>query len=393
VSGTGESLWSSRATAAVRESNPVSGRARDGPQRCASLTLIVGNPGTHQSGWKGAGSRTVKTDASCRLSAVVPCYNESEGLDALHRRLSAACRAVAGDDYEIVLVNDGSKDETWTAMRRLALADRHVVAMSLTRNFGHQLALSAGLSLCRGERILIVDADLQDPPELLAEMYRLMDGGADVVYGERTDRLGETRLKRWTARLFYRILSALSDVEIPMDTGDFRLMSRRVLDALNAMPEQHRFIRGMVAWAGFRQVPIPYAREARLSGTTHYPLRKMLHFALDGITSFSIRPLRLSFYASIALLVVAILLLVYVGYSWLFLDTVRGWPSLLAFFLFFSSAQLLILGIVGEYVGRIFMESKSRPLFLISEIVSERTNVPAGTPEYVGAFSEQGRVR
>jgi dolichol-phosphate mannosyltransferase len=165
-----------------------------------------------------------------------------------------------------------------------------VVAVNLTRNFGHQLALSAGLSFCQGERILIIDADLQDPPALLGEMYRLMDGGADVVYGRRIERLGETRFKRWIARLFYRVLTALTDVEIPIDTGDFRLITRSVLDALNAMPEQHRFIRGMVAWAGFGRSRSTTHASARRTGATHYSFRKMIHFALDGITSFSMRP-------------------------------------------------------------------------------------------------------
>jgi dolichol-phosphate mannosyltransferase len=322
-----------------------------------------------------------------RLSAVVPCYNERAVLDVLHQRLSAACRSVAGDDYEIVLVNDGSSDETWEILRHLAAADSHVVAINLARNFGHQLALSAGFSMCRGERVLIIDADLQDPPELLTDMFRLMDTGANVVYGQRINRLGETRFKRWTARLFYRLLSWLTDVPIPIDTGDFRLLDRRVLDVLNRMPEQHRFIRGMVAWAGFKQVPIRYARDARYAGTTNYPLRKMFRFALDGITSFSVKPLRLSLYLALGFLLIAAALFVYVVYSWMFLDSVKGWASLLTLFLVFASAQLLVLGIVGEYVGRIFMESKSRPLYLISDVVvGEEEHMHQKASGYAGAL-------
>ena len=323
--------------------------------------------------------------ASKRLSVVVPCYNEAAILDVLYRRVSAACRAVVGGDYEIILVNDGSIDETWTVLQRLALTDPHIVSINLARNFGHQLALSAGLSLARGERVLIIDADLQDPPELLGEMFRLLDDGANVVYGQRTNRLGETRFKRWSAGVFYRVLSALSDVNIPMDTGDFRLFDRRVLDVLNAMPEQHRFIRGMVAWTGFRQVPIKYVREPRYGGSTHYSLRKMFRFALDAITGFSVKPLRLSLYLSLMLLVVAALLLVYVAYSWMFLDSVKGWASILALFVFFGSAQMLVLGIVGEYVGRIFIASKSRTLYLISEVVGA-----AGTSEAQSRYGVMG---
>jgi Glycosyltransferases involved in cell wall biogenesis len=333
------------------------------------------------------------TGASRALSAVVPCFNEAAGLNELHRRLADACRSVVGDDYELVFVNDGSSDETWTGLQQIAQRDRHVVAVNLARNFGHQLALSAGMSLCRGQRILVVDADLQDPPELLGEMFRLMDAGASVVYGQRTDRFGETAFKRLTARLFYRLLSSLTDVTIPVDTGDFRLMDRQVLDVLNRMPEQHRFIRGMVAWAGFRQVPLVYSRAARYAGSTKYSLRKMLRFALDGITSFSTRPLRLSIYLAFLMLVVAALTFVYVGYSWLFLDSVRGWASLLTLVLVFNGTQLLVIGIAGEYIGRIFMESKSRPLYVISEVfVSQPGFAQVPREVHAGAMSDRASI-
>src|SRR5690242_12197275 len=198
--------------------------------------------------------------AAPHLSIVAPCYNEAEGLAELHRRITAIAERQVGGDYELVLVNDGSRDATWAKIVELAARDPHVVGATLSRNHGHQLALSAGLTLCRGARVLIIDADLQDPPELLPQMMALMDQGADVVYGQRISRDGETWFKRTTAGLFYRLLARLVDVPIPVDSGDFRLMSRRALDVLNAMPEQHRFIRGMVSWIGMRQVPLLYRR-------------------------------------------------------------------------------------------------------------------------------------
>jgi glycosyltransferase involved in cell wall biosynthesis len=304
------------------------------------------------------------------LSVVVPCYNEEAVIPELHRRVTEACRAVAGSSYELVLVNDGSSDSTWAMLRTLAHRDERVVAIDLSRTHGHQLALSAGLSLARGERILVIDADLQDPPELLPEMMRLMDDGADVVYGQRLERDGETWFKKLTASGFYRLLVRMTDITIPPDTGDFRLMSRRVLDALLAMPEQQRFIRGMIAWVGFRQVPLRYRRDKRFAGTTKYPLKKMLRFALDAITGFSTMPLRVSFYIAILFIFIALLLIIYVVLSWIYFGTVRGWTSILLPMLIFSSVQLLSLAVIGEYLGRIFMQTKQRPLFIITEIVS-----------------------
>ena len=304
------------------------------------------------------------------LSVVVPCYNEEAVIPELHRRVTACCHDLVGDDYELVLVNDGSSDRTWAQLRTLAESDRRVVAINLSRNYGHQLALSAGLSLARGERVLTIDADLQDPPELLPEMMRLMDDGADVVYGQRIGRDGETWFKKATATAFYRLLLRLTDVQIPPDTGDFRLMSRQVLDALLAMPEYQRFIRGMVAWIGFRQVPIRFQRERRFAGETKYPLRKMVAFAVDAITGFSVVPLRASLYIALFCLLFAILLMSYVMFSWLYLGAVPGWTSMFLGILILSSAQLFSLAIVGEYLGRIYMQSKQRPLFIIREIVT-----------------------
>jgi dolichol-phosphate mannosyltransferase len=312
-----------------------------------------------------------------KLSVVIPCYNEEAVIHELYRRVTHACRSLVGESYELVLVNDGSLDETWAMLQELAHNDDHIVAADLSRNHGHQLALSAGLSLARGERILVIDADLQDPPELLPEMMRLMDDGvgADVVYGQRVRRDGETWFKRLSASVFYRLLLRLTDVWIPPDTGDFRLMKRPVLEALLAMPEQQRFIRGMVAWIGFRQVPLQYHRDRRFAGTTKYPLRKMLTFAVDAFTGFSIAPLRISLYIASIFVAFALLLIVFVLFSWLYLGTVPGWTSMFLGMLIFSSVQLFSLAVIGEYLGRIFMEVKRRPLFLIREIVAAPTAV------------------
>jgi dolichol-phosphate mannosyltransferase len=243
-----------------------------------------------------------------------------------------------------------------------------VVAVNLSRNHGHQLALTAGLSVCRGERVLVIDADLQDPPELLSDMMVLMDEGADVVYGQRVTRAGESWFKRTTAAVFYRLLSNITDVPIPVDTGDFRLISRRALDVLNAMPEPHRFVRGMVSWIGFKQVPLKYERAKRFAGETKYPLHKMVRFAVDAITGFSIQPLRVSIYAAALMGFAALVLLVFVLFSYAFLNTVRGWTSVICVVLFMGSAQMMILGIMGEYLGRLYMQGKQRPLFIISEV-------------------------
>jgi polyisoprenyl-phosphate glycosyltransferase len=308
-----------------------------------------------------------------KVSIVAPCYNEVAVLPELVRRLEVTCRALAGESYEVILVNDGSRDDTWPLIRALAARTPTIVAVNLSRNVGHQLALTAGLSLSRGERVLIIDADLQDPPELLADMMALMDGGADVVYGQRVQRAGEGIFKRFTAFVFYRLLGMFADVEIPRDTGDFRLMKRRVVDALNAMPEQHRFVRGMVAWLGFRQVPLSYVRDRRYAGATKYSFFKMARFAVDAVTGFSISPLRLSSFLAMVCFLLTAVLGASVVYAWFALNVVRGWTSILAVFLLFSGVQLLVLGVIGEYIGRTYVEVKRRPLFIISEIVTQAT--------------------
>jgi dolichol-phosphate mannosyltransferase len=303
------------------------------------------------------------------LSIVVPCFNEEACLHTLHERLTAAARRTFGEHYEILLVNDGSRDRSWPMMRELSAADPHLVAVNLSRNHGHQLALTAGLDLCRGDVILVIDADLQDPPELLADMLDTMRReDADVVYGVRKSRAGETPFKRATAHGFYRLLARATEVDIPLDAGDFRLISRRALDVLLAMPEQARFIRGMVAWIGFRQVPILYDRDERFAGETKYPLRKMLRFAFDALTGFSSAPLKLASHAGLALSVGSVLIVLYILYAWLAGRSIQGWTSLMLVVVVLGAVQMFVLALMGEYIGRLYNEAKRRPLYIVQDI-------------------------
>lgn len=303
------------------------------------------------------------------LSIVVPCYNEADCLEVLHARVSAAARAAVGEDYEILLVNDGSRDGSWAVMQRLAAADPHLVAINLSRNHGHQLALTAGLDLCAGAQILIIDADLQDPPELLADMRATMAAErADVVYAVRRKREGETFFKKLTAAAFYRVLDRVTDTPIPLDTGDFRLMSRRALDAFLSLPEQARFIRGMVAWVGFRQVPFAYDRAERHAGETKYPLARMIRFALDAVTGFSTAPLRFASHVGLALTAASLLLVIYIAIGFFTGSAVQGWTSTMLVVVLLGAVQMFVLGMIGEYLGRLYVESKRRPLYLVSDV-------------------------
>ena len=303
------------------------------------------------------------------LSVVLPCYNEGQVIRETHRRVTAVCRGV-GKPYEIIVVNDGSIDNTWAELLRLTGEDPHVVAVNLSRNHGHQLTLSAGLQFARGERVLIMDADLQDPPELLPDMLRKMDEDVDVVYAQRRSRPGDSLAKRLFCALFYRLLDKLADTRIPLDTGDFRLISRRVCDLIVAMPDRHRFIRGMVSWVGYRQEPILYDRDARFAGETKYPLRKLMALAVDGIISSSLKPLAFATVIGSITAVIGLLLLLYALYSWLFVGrTPQGWASLLITVVFLGGLQLLMLGLMGEYLGRIHEQVRGRPMFLVESVV------------------------
>ncbi|BAI97791.1 glucosyl transferase [Sphingobium sp. TA15] len=307
------------------------------------------------------------------ISVVVPCFNEEESLTVLVDRVSTVCHDIASGDYEIVLVNDGSRDSTWAVIAELTEKFPQVVGVNLARNYGHQIALSAGLHICQGETVMVMDADLQDPPELLSALLAKMDEGYDVVYGQRVKRAGETMFKRASAKLFYRLFDQMVDVSVPSDTGDFRIMSRRVVDHLNAMPERYRFVRGMVSWIGFRQVALPYERDARFAGESHYPLRKMISFALDAITSFSTLPLRMAAHLGLVAGLLGMLMLGWVLISYAMGDTLTGWASIASIILILGSIQLLMLGIFGEYLGRMYLESKRRPLFIVQEVRAKPT--------------------
>ncbi|QDI76985.1 glycosyltransferase family 2 protein [Leisingera aquaemixtae] len=305
-----------------------------------------------------------------QLSVVVPCYNEEESVPLLVERLVQAIEPWA-QDAEIILADDGSSDGTWAAIEAAHARHPVVRGIRLSANRGHQVALTAGLESARGARIFMLDADLQDPPEILPDMMMMMDRGYDVVYGRRAERQGETLFKKATAFLFYRFLNTLSDVDIPKDTGDFRLVSRRALDAVLAMPERARFIRGMFAWAGFKQIGLEYVRDARVAGETKYPFRAMLRFATDALTGFSTKPLKMATRLAFLSLYVTFLMAVYVFLSLILYNTAPGWASMLLALSFFSGIQLLTLGIMGEYIGRLYMESKQRPMYFLSEETGE----------------------
>lgn len=303
------------------------------------------------------------------ISIVVPCYNEEGVIAETHRRLLQVLNAQSGIESEILYIDDGSRDQTWPILQTLPSSERVTIrALTLSRNFGHQLAVSAGIERAKGDAVVLIDADLQDPPEVLPEMIREWQSGYEVVYGVRTERDGESAFKRITAAMFYRLINRLSEVPIPVDTGDFRLMDRKVVDALMAMPEHDRFIRGMVSWLGFRQKALPYKRDARWAGETKYPLSKMVKFALTAISSFSTSPLKIASWVGFASSGAAVLGMLYVLGLRMFTSTwVEGWTALMLAVLFIGGIQLLVLGIMGEYIGRIYGEAKRRPLFLIRE--------------------------
>ena len=307
------------------------------------------------------------------LAVVVPAYNEGDGLREFHRRLSAA---LAGLDLDacVIYVDDGSRDTTWGVMQALAAEDRRVATLRLSRNFGKELALTAGLDYADADAVVVIDADLQDPPEVIAQFVDRWREGYDVVYGTRDERAGETWLKRATAAMFYRIIGRISTTPIPADTGDFRLLSRRAHVALKGLRERHRFMKGLFAWVGFRQCALVYQRDPRHAGESKFNYWKLWNFALEGITSFSAAPLKVATYIGVLTALFAFLFgILVVVKAALFGDTVRGYPSLMAVMLFLGGLQLLALGIIGEYLGRLFMEAKQRPLYLIDAVEPARS--------------------
>ena len=304
------------------------------------------------------------------ISVVAPCYNEGEVVRLFCQRMLSVLSQIPGE-HEIILVDDGSSDATWDIICDESSKNRVVSGIRLSRNHGHQLAITAGLNAADGEYILTIDADLQDPPELLPEMLKICQQGANVCFGQRRSRKGTPLLKKLSYLLFYRVLSLLADCEIQLDSGDFRLFDRRVLEILRSMPEQHRFLRGMISWMGFDQRPLIYDRDARAGGEPKYTFRKLLNLAIDGIMSFSIKPLRLGIFLSIACAIGALGMIVYLVFGALFIQSApKGWSSLMIVILLCSSANLLMLGILGEYLGRIFLQTKDRPMVLIRSTVN-----------------------
>jgi dolichol-phosphate mannosyltransferase len=302
------------------------------------------------------------------LSVVVPCYNEEDVLLKTHERLTSVLAGMSALDYELIFVNDGSRDDTQLILKQLQVVDPHVRVLLLSRNFGHQIAVTAGLEEAGGDAVVIIDADLQDPPEVIPQMVALWRDGNDVVYGMRTDRQGESTFKLWTAKVFYRLINRLSETKMPFDAGDFRLLDRRVVEVINAMPERARFLRGMVSWAGFRQVSLPYERAPRHAGESKYPLTKMVSFAMDGIISFSLVPLKLAIWTGFLAIWIAVAgIIVAIVDRMLDKNLTRGWASLFVAVLFMGGVQLVSLGIIGEYLGRIYTEVKRRPLYVVQE--------------------------
>lgn len=304
------------------------------------------------------------------LSVVIPVYYEEKVVRACYQALKEVTDR-NGWQYEFIFVNDGSKDQTLSILKEIAFQDKQVKIIDFSRNFGHQIAITAGIFHSSGDATVVIDADLQDPPCVIEDLVEKWQSGYDMVYAKRKKRKGESLFKRVTAKCFYRLLHSMSDIEIPMDTGDFRLMDKKVVEAFKEMPERNRFVRGMVSWTGFNQTYIEYEREERLAGTTKYPLKKMLRFASDGIISFSTRPLKIVRSMGELTILIAFILLIYslVG-KYVTHTTVTGWTSLMVAITFFSGVQLFSIGILGEYIARIYDESKGRPLYLIKDKIN-----------------------
>lgn len=307
------------------------------------------------------------------LSVVVPVFNENEVIHLFYDRVKAVLDSLDDNDYELIFVDDGSTDESYQKLQSLAKSDSHIKLVKFSRNFGHQIAITAGIDFSKGDAVVVIDADLQDPPELIKDFILKWDDGFDVVYGIREKREGESKFKLFTATIFYRLLKYLIKIDIPVDTGDFRLMSRRIVNQFKDLKERDRFVRGLISWVGFNQVGIPYIRDKRYAGSTKYPLSKMVKLALDGITSFSTIPLRLvtlsGFFASFLAFLYgcSVFIQKVLGY------TVQGWATIMVAMIFLGGVQLICLGIIGEYIGRIFNESKQRPIYVIDQIYDKQS--------------------
>lgn len=302
------------------------------------------------------------------LSIVIPIYNNAETLQELSKRLTAVLSGEGVDNHEVIFVDDGSKDRSRIILRDLCRQDPRIKLIGLTRNFGHQFAITAGFDSSRGDAVLVMDGDLQDPPEVIPEFLKKLREGYDVVYGIRLERQGESRFKRWTAALFYRALRHLTHTEIVLDSGDFRLMSRRAMDSLNHLRERARFVRGMVSWLGYPQAAVYYKRAPRAAGSSQYSLKRLVKLALDGVFSFSDVPLRMATWIGFLGVGICLLFFGFIIYDKLVIGVpVQGWASLTAIVLFIGSVQLVLLGVIGQYIGRMYEELKNRPLYIVQE--------------------------
>lgn len=300
-----------------------------------------------------------------KVTLVVPCYNEEEVIEVAHKRIFDVLVGL-GTNFEIIYIDDGSRDSTIEKLKDIAASCREVGIISFSRNFGHQIAITAGMDAADGDAVVVIDADMQDPPELIPQMIAKWESGYEVVYAQRESRSGESLFKLTTAKVFYRLMQAMSDIPIPLDTGDFRLLDRKVVSTLKSMPERDRFVRGMVSWIGYNQTSLRYARDPRHAGYTKYPLMKMLKFAADGIFSFSLKPLRLATLLGFSASIISVLGLVFALIQRLYGSPVLGQTTLLMAILFLGGVQLICLGLIGEYVGRVYGETKQRPLYVVS---------------------------
>lgn len=309
-------------------------------------------------------------DEKILCSVVIPVYNEELVIQETYKRLKSVMDGL-NETYELIFVNDGSRDATAKIVRSICDSDKNAKFIDFSRNFGHQIAITAGMDYSIGDAIVVIDADLQDPPEIIPDMINKWKEGYDVVFGKRIKRQGETFLKKLTAKFFYRFLKSMTEVDIPVDTGDFRLIDRKVCNALKSVNEKNRYIRGIISWLGFKHAGVEFIREKRFAGETKYPLKKMIKFAFDAITSFSYKPLKLASYAGVTISVISFSYLLIVIYQGLFTNsTITGWASTLAVSLFFNGIILIIMGIIGEYIGRIYDEVKGRPLYIVRDALN-----------------------
>lgn len=307
------------------------------------------------------------------ISIIIPCYNEELVIEETYKRTDKVMKSFEHQGYEIIFINDGSKDATLSILKNIASKDKSVKILNFSRNFGHQPAVTAGIGACNGDIAIIIDADLQDPPELFPDMVKVhLEQNANVVYGQRESRKGETFFKTFTSKAFYRIINSLSDTTLPVDTGDFRLIDRHVIDAFKNLPEKNKYIRGLISWVGFKQVPIMYKREERFAGETKYPLSKMLKFASTSMLYFSKKPLKIALALGLLSLLVGLLLGIYVISGLYFRPetVVTGWPSIIISIIFFGGVQLITIGVLGEYLGNVFDEIKNRPEYIIHEKIN-----------------------